>query len=545
MVDTALVESEASRAIEYLVRAARRHLSMEAAFLAEVTATEQLYRVVAGTAETFTITAGGALPRLEGFCHHVLERGEPWVVPDTTHDPVAATVPVRTVGDIGAYIGVPVRRPDGRSYGALCCISHDVQPALDEGDAAVLAALADVLGFHIEQLEDAAAARREIAQLSEDLGARLRQHELQLGLMSELVKAARTPAMVLDPATLRVDYANPAAGDLVGMPPEQLVGAPVFEHVPTWDEHTIRERLAAVLGGDTAWARFEVTDATDDGRVLDVVAQRVEGVGDPTAILVTAHDVTTRRHAEQQLVRALERERAASRELLRLDSMRNAFLSAVSHELRTPLAAVRLVAETLQLQRVPPDRHTELLGRLLDNADRLDRLLSDLLELNQFTRGQLRVGLQRTRLDEVVRAAVAGVALTAHALELDLEPVEAAVAPVKIERIVINLVHNAQVHTDGGTITVRLARTDEGALLTVRDEGPGLPVEDHERLFRPFEQGPTAPSHQPGTGIGLPLVAAFTELHGGRVWVQDAPEGGAEFCVMLPLEPEMPDGLDG
>ncbi len=154
-MDTAEVEFDARRAIEHLVRTAHRHLSMEAAFLAEVTATEQLYRATAGVAETFTITAGGSLPRLEGFCHNVLERGEPWVVPDTTADPVAAAVPVRTVGGFGAYIGVPVRHPDGRSYGSLCGISHHAEPDLGERDVAVLEALADVLGFHIGQLEDA------------------------------------------------------------------------------------------------------------------------------------------------------------------------------------------------------------------------------------------------------------------------------------------------------------------------------------------------------------------------------------------------------
>lgn len=515
---------------------------MEAAFLAELTATEQLYRVTTPAAETFTITTGGALPRDEGFCQHMLARGGPWVVPDAAADPIAASVPVRTIGDFGAYIGVPVRRPDGREYGSLCCISHDPQPDLGERDAAVLEALADILGFHLGQLEEAAALRQQLTWDGADLSARLRQHKLQLGLMSELVEAARTPAMVLDPVSLRVDYANPAAAELLGVQPHQLLGTRVFEPALAWDEQTVRERLAAALEGEDGVARFEVDDATRDRRLLDVVAQRVETSGDSAAILLTAHDVTAHHRAEQQLARALERERAASNELRRLDSMRNAFLSAVSHELRTPLAAMRLVAETLQLGRVPPEMHPRLLERLLANADRLDRLLGDLLQLNQFTHGHVKVDRQRIRLDEAVRDAVAEIAPTAHELELDLEAIEAVVAPVKFERIVANLVHNAQVHTEGGTITVRLERTDEGALLAVRDEGPGLPAEDRDRLFRPFEQGPTAPAHQPGTGIGLSLVVAFTDLHGGRVWAQDPPGGGAEVCVLLPMGDATADG---
>ncbi len=527
------VEADAWRAIEHLVATARRHLSMEAAFLAEVTAAEQLYRVTTGTAETFTITTGGALPLDQGFCQHVLSRGGPWVVPDAATDPVAATIPVRTVGDFGAYIGVPVRLPDGRDYGSLCCISHNPELGLGERDIAVLEALADILGFHIGQVEDAAAGRERLAEQSEELTARLRQHELQLGLMAELVKAARTPAMVLDPATLRVDYANPAAGELVGASPEELLGAPVYV-TSAWDEQVVRQRLAPVVEGDEAMVRFEVDDATADARILDVVAQRVELGDGHASILLTGYDVTTHRRAEQQLGRALEREQAAGDELRLLDRMRNAFLSAVSHELRTPLTAVRLAAETLQLQRVPPEQHAHMVERLLANAGRLDRLLGDLLQLNQFSHGHLVVDREEARLDELVRAAVAEVDLVSHELELELDPVIHAVAPVKFERIVVNLEHNARVHTEAGTITVQLTDTDDGALLTVRDEGPGLPTKDRERLFRPFEQGPTAPAHQPGTGIGLSLVVAFAELHGGRVWAEDPPEGGARFCVLLP-----------
>lgn len=285
MLGSSIVESEVWGAIEHLVHTAHRHLSMEAAFLAEVTATEQLYRATAGPAETFTITTGGALPRLEGFCHHMLERDGPWVVPDTSGDPVAAVVPVHTIGDFGAYIGVPVRHPDGRNYGSLCCISHDPVPRLGDRDAAVLSALADVLGFHIGQLEDARGDRERLAGQHEDLRTRLRQHELQLGLMAELVKAARTPAMVLDPRTLAVEYANPAASELVGMEAERLVGAPLSA-TSAWDERVVRERLAPVVEGEQEVVRFEVDDATADEQIVDVVAQWVELADGSTSILL-------------------------------------------------------------------------------------------------------------------------------------------------------------------------------------------------------------------------------------------------------------------
>lgn len=83
-----------------------------------------------------------------------------------------------------------------------------------------------------------------------------------------------------------------------------------------------------------------------------------------------------------------------------------------------------------------------------------------------------------------------------------------------------------------------LRRADGGALLVVADEGPGVPPEHHEAVFDPFWQGPTASTHRPGTGIGLSLVAAFTELHRGRYSVKAGPGGGAEFHVWVPLEHE-------
>lgn len=175
---------------------------------------------------------------------------------------------------------------------------------------------------------------------------------------------------------------------------------------------------------------------------------------------------------------------------------------------------------------------------MVANADRLDRLLGDLLDLNQFAHGQLRLVREEVALDELVRDAVAQVELDDHHVVLELEPVSAMVARTKVERIVVNLVVNASVHTPAGTITVRLSQEDDAAILSVEDEGAGVAEPDREVLFEPFRQGQTAPAHRPGTGIGLSLVAAFAELHGGRAWVDEAPGGGAAFRVLLPSAAE-------
>jgi signal transduction histidine kinase len=132
--------------------------------------------------------------------------------------------------------------------------------------------------------------------------------------------------------------------------------------------------------------------------------------------------------------------------------------------------------------------------------------------------------------------------------------VVAQVDPAKVERIVENLLANAHRHTTPDTpVWVKLARQDQGVLIAVEDAGGGVPPELRAALFEPFHQGPEAPTHAPGVGIGLTLVARFAELHGGRAWVEERPGGGSSFRVLLPdppaaaeataLPPERRDGV--
>jgi signal transduction histidine kinase len=127
---------------------------------------------------------------------------------------------------------------------------------------------------------------------------------------------------------------------------------------------------------------------------------------------------------------------------------------------------------------------------------------------------------------------------TGRQLAVAVEPLVARVDPDKVERIVENLLANADRHTTPDTpVWIRASRHDQGVLILVEDAGAGIPPQLQAALFEPFRQGPAAPPHAPGVGIGLTLVARFAELHGGRAWVQDRPGGGASFRVLLPDPP--------
>ncbi|MDX1620748.1 MAG: ATP-binding protein, partial [Nitriliruptorales bacterium] len=170
------------------------------------------------------------------------------------------------------------------------------------------------------------------------------------------------------------------------------------------------------------------------------------------------------------------------------------------------------------------------------NAERLEQLLRDLLDLERLTREEVTANQREEDLAELVADAMAELDEGEHDLTAVLEPATVSAEPRLVERIVENLVRNAQRHTPPGTaIRVLVAPQPDGALLVVEDDGPGIDDEVRDRLFDPFVQGSSARrSPTPGTGIGLSLVQRFTQLQGGRVWIEGSASGGARFCVWLP-----------
>jgi signal transduction histidine kinase len=221
-----------------------------------------------------------------------------------------------------------------------------------------------------------------------------------------------------------------------------------------------------------------------------------------------------------------------------VDEMKNTFLQAVSHELRTPLTSI--LGTALVLER--PDVHLktedarDLVARLARNARKLNRLLADLLDVDRLARGVVGPQLAPTDVGELVRRVASDQDLVGgSALQVDVHRVVIPVDAPKVERIVENLIANAMKHTPEGTpIWVRASAYDGGAVITVEDSGSGVPPEIQADIFKPFRQGPDVPSHAPGIGVGLALVARFAELHGGRAWMEDRAGGGAAFKVFLP-----------
>ena len=265
--------------------------------------------------------------------------------------------------------------------------------------------------------------------------------------------------------------------------------------------------------------------------------------GGPAELVELAESFNTmadvRAKAEAALVKAYKAEQRAADELREVDEMRQAFLMAISHELRTPLTSVVGFATFLQDAR--EDMSEEELNRAIDsiagNSKRLERLLLDLLDVERLSRGTVEPNLQDTDVRDVVMRAIERSSGGSRISAPIPKPVPATVDPALIERMVENLVNNAVKHTPPDTkIWVKASRRNGDVRVTVEDDGPGIPDHLKVEIFEPFKQG-DVPSHAPGTGVGLALVAKFAKLHGGRAWVDDRRGGGAAFHVVIPAKP--------
>ena len=239
---------------------------------------------------------------------------------------------------------------------------------------------------------------------------------------------------------------------------------------------------------------------------------------------------------ENQLGQALSRGKHKADGLKAADAMKDTFLRAVSHDLRNPLTAILGVALTLERTKMqlPGDKAVEMLGMLVEKARKLDRLLNDLLDLNRLEEGVLEPDRTPTDIRALLLRVVGEVdQLEGWPIQVETAPVTAAVDASKVERIVENLLVNATRHTPPGTpVWVRALIRGRDLELVVSDAGPGIPAELAGSIFEPFHQGNE--DDQRGVGIGLSLVARFTQLHSGQAWVSERPGGGASFHVMLP-----------
>ena len=257
--------------------------------------------------------------------------------------------------------------------------------------------------------------------------------------------------------------------------------------------------------------------------------------------LADEHD---RQHLEAfigQIAAAVDRARLgvqAHQAQLRVEAeqLRNSLLSSVSHDLRTPLAVITGTATTLTDERLEPAVRKDLAETIVHEAERLNRLVRNLLDVTRLEAGALRMEKEWQPVEEVV-----GASLTAVERVLGDRPVTTEVAPdlvapfdaVLVQQVLVNLLENAVKYTaPESPVTISARKGDDEVEIVVADRGPGLPGGEEARIFEKFYRAEKGKGG--GAGLGLSICKGVVTAHGGRIWAQGREGGGAEFHFTLP-----------
>lgn len=287
--------------------------------------------------------------------------------------------------------------------------------------------------------------------------------------------------------------------------------------------------------------------------VASVVQEEPLGLDEVMNILDEASQVRAYSHELEQKSRELEQATAELREandrLRELDRMKDDFMSAVSHELRTPLTSIRAFSEMLfEDPDIEIEERKRFLGIIVSEVGRLSRLINQILDLAKLESGRAEWTTEAVDLGEVVResAESLGQMFRDKGVTLTLEDHGHGAVVLadrdRLTQVMINLLSNAQkfVAADSGRVKVSVGRKDGQARVAVRDNGPGIPPEDHAMIFEKFRQGGSVLTDKPqGTGLGLPISRQIIEYFGGKLWVESAAGDGAEFIFVLPIHDEI------
>jgi len=313
-----------------------------------------------------------------------------------------------------------------------------------------------------------------------------------------------------------------------------------------YDQAAARSRIAPLLAGITAGHSVQVRAGTGGGKWLwlQLTATSIpDSSGRPEHVLVMVEDVTVVREAQDRLGEALEAQRSANATLEKLDRTKTEFLSIVSHEFRTALTGIQGFSELIRDGGLEPDEVRAYGGYIFNDADRVNRLIGDMLDLDRMESGRMSIRTTEVDINEVLSDAIAraGSSPTVE-FKADLDPRLPIVVGDRdrLVQVVSNLVNNAVKYSPDGGIVTLASRSEGGfALVSVTDTGVGIPPDEIGHVFERFRRVRSGAAQSiPGTGLGLTIVKQIVEMHGGKIWVESAVGHGSAFHFTLPLAAE-------
>jgi two-component system sensor histidine kinase KdpD len=240
----------------------------------------------------------------------------------------------------------------------------------------------------------------------------------------------------------------------------------------------------------------------------------------------------------------LEEEAERARPLAEADRMRTALLSAVSHDLRTPLASAKAAVESMR----SPDVHwseedrDELVDTAAQSLDRLDGLVANLLDMSRLQAGALGMSVRSLAVEDVVPRALDDLGAVDVRLCIPGDLPEVRADPALLERVLVNLISNALRYTPAGEcVLVTASALGDGVEIRVIDRGPGIPADQRDRVFQPFQRLGDRDNHA-GVGLGLALSRGLAEAMGGAIMPGETPGGGVTMTLTLPVSPRTRGG---
>jgi PAS domain S-box-containing protein len=381
--------------------------------------------------------------------------------------------------------------------------------AFSASDRALLAAFADQAAIAVRNAE-------LYQQVNEERRALL-----------AIIENSAEGVMILD-AENRVQVLNRVLAHMTGWDEGQARGRPAVEVLVLRDRQgqplslpQVSARRASAVEA-RAYIEGDVVRRGGPPLTVGVTATPLyDEAGDLVRTILNVVDITRFRQAEE---------------------LKSTFVSVVSHELKTPVALIKGYAETLRREDAEWDRDTmqESLDVIAEEADHLTHLIDSLLEASRIQAGGLKLEPTDVYLPRLAEKIVDGfrTQTDAHTFELDFDPEFPPVwgDPERLREALSNLVSNAVKYSpNGGTVWVGGRVDATGTTVYVADQGIGIPPEEQDRIFERFHRIETGLHRRTeGTGLGLYLVKAIVEAHGGRVWVESAPGRGSIFMFTLP-----------
>jgi PAS domain S-box-containing protein len=463
----------------------------------------------------------------EGLAGWVIQQRQSVILPDLEKDPRWVHLYPNEPMRYRSALAVPLM-VGADALGALLLLSQD--PSVFNPEQLRLAsAAANQVAAAINNAE----LYRLIRDQAERLGDLARSQQVESRKSRAMLEAIADGVMVTDEEQKIVLF-NDAAGRLLGLDRKQVIGRPAGEFIGLfgkagrpWQEHLHRWRTDPAAIGVGEYLAERIT--LDSGRVLSVHLAPVGSGEEFIGTVAVFRDIT---------------------QDVEIDRLKSEFVATVSHELRTPMTAIRGYVEILMMGAMGPlnDDQRRFLKIVMDNSDRLEMLVSDLLDISRMESGQIRLNLDVVEIPELLEEIADSLRRRCRKDEKELEivvDIEPDLPSIQADRarvaeILHNLADNAFLYTPKGGKVILCARSrPAGVQIDVSDTGIGITPADRERIFERFYRGEhPAVMATPGTGLGLPITKRLVEMHGGSIDVESdgVPGRGSTFHVILPRD---------